>query len=243
MSIRSIGIKLASLLLRFDKRHRGNEEDYLKLARSWSFLGRAHIGLQQLDGEILQLLFLVKELHLRRLLEIGTAGGGTLYLLCKVAAADVVILSIDLQYGPFGGGYPSERRPLYASFARHQQKVLLLQADSHESDTLARAKNLIGRDSLDFLFIDGDHTYSGVKKDFLMYSPLVRRGGLIAFHDISSNSPDPDYGVSKIWKEINASYQFKEIIMDPNQAGIRHRSTLLRIMAKGFDGVARLELS
>jgi hypothetical protein len=30
---------------------------------------------------------------------------------------------------------------------------------------------------VDFLFIDGDHTYEGVKKDFEMYSPLVRREG------------------------------------------------------------------
>jgi predicted O-methyltransferase YrrM len=37
---------------------------------------------------------------------------------------------------------------------------------------------------VDFLFIDADHSYEGVKKDFEMYSPLVRKGGIIAFHDI-----------------------------------------------------------
>jgi predicted O-methyltransferase YrrM len=36
----------------------------------------------------------------------------------------------------------------------------------------------------DFLFIDGDHTYQGVKQDFQMYSPLVKKGGIVAFHDI-----------------------------------------------------------
>lgn len=219
VSIRSIGMKMASLKLRLDERHCRNEEDYLKLIRSWSFLGRSRLGLQQLDEEILQLLSLVKALDPRSVLEIGTAGGGTLYLFCKVAAADAVILSIDLQYGPFGGGYPPKRRPLYTSFARHHQKILLLQADSHESDTLSRAKQLVGRERLDFLFIDGDHTYSGVKRDFLMYSPLVRKGGLIAFHDISANPLDPDYGVSKFWNEIKASYHHREIMKDTDQAG------------------------
>lgn len=217
--IRSIGMKVASLKLRLDERHCRSEEDYLELVHSWSFLGRAHIGLQQKDEEILQLLSMVRELHPGRVLEIGTAGGGTLYLFCKVAAGDAVVLSIDLQHGPFGGGYPSDRRSLYSSFARHHQKVLLLQADSHESETLAQAKYLIGGDGLDFLFIDGDHTYGGVKEDFLMYSPLVRIGGLVAFHDISSSDPNPDYGVSKFWNEIKVSYKHREILKDQEQAG------------------------
>jgi len=42
----------------------------------------------------------------------------------------------------------------------------------------------------DFLFIDGDHTYEGVEGDFEMYSPLVRRGGIIAFHDIVPGPPE-----------------------------------------------------
>ena len=40
-------------------------------------------------------------------------------------------------------------------------------------------------EKLDFLFIDGDHSYDGVKADFEMYAPMVRPGGLIAFHDIN----------------------------------------------------------
>jgi predicted O-methyltransferase YrrM len=46
------------------------------------------------------------------------------------------------------------------------------------------------RKRLDFLFIDGDHTYEGVKQDFEMYTPLVRKGGLVAMHDIV---PPPAY--------------------------------------------------
>jgi len=39
-------------------------------------------------------------------------------------------------------------------------------------------KILAGR-QVDFLFIDGDHSYEGVKKDFEMYSSLVRKGGVV----------------------------------------------------------------
>lgn len=35
----------------------------------------------------------------------------------------------------------------------------------------------------DFLHIDGDHRYEGVKADYLKYAPIVRPGGVIAMHD------------------------------------------------------------
>jgi predicted O-methyltransferase YrrM len=34
-----------------------------------------------------------------------------------------------------------------------------------------------------FVFIDADHSYKGCMEDFLAWSPLVREGGLIGFHD------------------------------------------------------------
>jgi predicted O-methyltransferase YrrM len=36
---------------------------------------------------------------------------------------------------------------------------------------------------IDFLFIDGDHNYEGVKKDWNLYGALLRKKGLVAFHD------------------------------------------------------------
>lgn len=37
--------------------------------------------------------------------------------------------------------------------------------------------------AVDFLFIDGDHSYEGVLSDWLLYSPLVKSGGIVAFDD------------------------------------------------------------
>ena len=36
---------------------------------------------------------------------------------------------------------------------------------------------------LDFLFIDGDHTYMSVLRDYEQWSPLLKPGGLLAMHD------------------------------------------------------------
>ena len=45
-------------------------------------------------------------------------------------------------------------------------------------------------DSLDFLFIDGDHSYDATLKDMQMYWPKVKSGGLFAGHDANLSSVD-----------------------------------------------------
>jgi hypothetical protein len=71
----------------------------------------------------------------------------------------------------------------------------------------------------DFLFIDGDHTYEGVEGDFEMYSPLVRRGGTIAFHDIVPGPPENVGGVPDFWNEIEHGFSYVELVKGGRQSG------------------------
>ena len=48
----------------------------------------------------------------------------------------------------------------------------------------ALAANDIEDNSLDFVFIDADHSYAGVKKDIHAWYPKVKKGGLVSGHDI-----------------------------------------------------------
>ncbi|MFA5394353.1 MAG: class I SAM-dependent methyltransferase [Candidatus Ratteibacteria bacterium] len=41
-----------------------------------------------------------------------------------------------------------------------------------------------------FALIDGDHSYDGVKSDFLKIFPQMKKGGIICFHDNSSAWPE-----------------------------------------------------
>jgi glycosyltransferase involved in cell wall biosynthesis len=43
--------------------------------------------------------------------------------------------------------------------------------------------NLLEDESLDFVFIDGDHTFNACAMDLINYVPKVRRGGMVAVHD------------------------------------------------------------
>jgi hypothetical protein len=41
------------------------------------------------------------------------------------------------------------------------------------------------------LFIDGEHEYEQVKRDFEAWSPFVRPNGYVAFHDTYGSFPGP----------------------------------------------------
>ena len=78
----------------------------------------------------------------------------------------------------------------------------MIRSDSHQRLTLEGIREILDGDDLDFLFLDGDHTYEGVKQDFQMYSPLVKPKGLIAFHDIAPHPPETGCDVFRFWQEI-----------------------------------------
>lgn len=120
-------------------------------------------------------------------------------------------MSIDLPGGRWGNGYPFYRIPLYHLFAARGQKMVLFRGDSHETTIRDRLSKQLAGKSIDLLFIDGDHSYEGVKKDFEMYGGLVRSGGMIAFHDIFPQPQDPTVEVHKFWNEIKSLYEYVEI--------------------------------
>ncbi len=172
----------------------------------------------QIREEIASFLEILLSHPPRYVLEIGTATGGTLFLFAQVASRDATIVSVDMSGGPYGGGYPEWKIPLYRSFARFpEQRIGLLREDSHNLQTVEKVRNLLENNRLDFLFIDGDHTYVGVKKDFEMYSPLVRKGGMIALHDIVPHPPSTRCEVDRLWNEIKRDHEYTEIVNDWNQ--------------------------
>lgn len=175
----------------------------------------------QKRAEILRLLEVVKDLRPSTVCEIGAAGGGTSFLFTRVAADDAMLISLDAVF-------PRSRRAAVRGFARQRQKIYCLNADSHSLKTLDAVKNRLDGRALDLLFIDGDHSYEGVAADFQLYSPLVRKGGIIVFHDIvpdhktryGINTLTYAGGVPQFWQEIKSQYKrFEEVIEDPEQDG------------------------
>lgn len=162
--------------------------------------------------EITSLVKAVAGLKPKIIVEIGTNMGGSLFYFTKVADSEALIISIDLPGGLGGGGYPDYRTDFYYSFKSSKQKMLLWRLDSHLNATLETLKNTLGDQKIDFLFLDADHSYEGIKQDFEMFSPLVRKDGVIAFHDIKHTEPDNWIQVDKFWNEIKKEYKHEEFI-------------------------------
>ncbi len=151
--------------------------------------------------EIEALAEFVRELKPRNILEIGTWKGGTFYLWCALSTG--LKLSIDLPGGAFGGDRLTEE-DIKRRGEMLDPGAALLKMDSHAAATKHWINQLLNGDKLDFLFIDGDHTYEGVKQDFLMYKDFVSPSGWIAFHDINDSEwhRSLNVGVGKLWAEL-----------------------------------------
>jgi len=61
----------------------------------------------------------------------------------------------------------------------------------------------------DVIFIDGDHSYEGVKSDYINSIGLVNKGGIMIFHDIASIGAP---GVVQFWNEVKNKHKSEEFI-------------------------------
>jgi cephalosporin hydroxylase len=186
----------------------------------WFRHGAFDIRPWQARPEITALLERLREHRPHRILEIGSARGGTLFLFTRVAPDDALLVSVDLPGGPFGGAYDKAAAPLLRSFARARQRVELIRGDSRDLKTVERVRRVLAGEQLDFLFIDGDHSYDGVRADYETYSPFVREGGLIAFHDIVPGDPELVGGVPQFWAELKPGREIFEFVRDWDQGGL-----------------------
>ena len=175
------------------------------------------ISANQLRGELRALALFVQEMKVGKMLEIGTNKGGTFFMLCQMARPDATVISLDIPGGLFGEKDSWFREAALRRMTQKTQKYHRLLLNSHSTESLEKVTRILNGEKLDFLFIDGDHRYEGVKMDFEMYSPLVRPGGVVGFHDVGENSPAEGCAVDRFWSEIKFSYEHREIVAAPGK--------------------------
>jgi predicted O-methyltransferase YrrM len=136
--------------------------------------------------ELVILSALVRHLQPRRLVEIGTAEGRTTLNLVHHAPADAEVITLDLppsapdatlesgkdyrQMGIESPGSLIRDHPLAT-------RIRPILADSTRFDWGPYAR------SVDFAFIDGDHSYEGVRQDSENLLGAMRDGGVLLWHD------------------------------------------------------------
>lgn len=135
------------------------------------------------------------------IVEIGAAYGGSalLFLLSKKKSAQVY--SIDPFVQDSMGNFQATRKLCFS----HVTRAL---TDTGLDDRIKQWELLPDysymvikhwRKLIDLLFVDGDHHYQAVKQDFADWFPLVKKGGLILFHDSCQPIQTPESKYDRGW--------------------------------------------
>lgn len=151
-------------------------------------------GLWQMPEELADLMVFLSDKNIKTFLNIGTFNGLTFNLLSDFLYSLGCEKCITLD--PYNFNPPIDSRFEYLS----------LTSDDFKDQVF------------DLVFIDGDHAYNGVKKD---YENVGRLSKYCVFHDIDDDfvrhGAGNDGGVPRFWEEIKNERKFIEFI-DENKA-------------------------
>ncbi len=108
--------------------------------------------------------------------EIGSFQGKSTIFLAK---AGVHVTAVDPHKGNVSGGTLS---PTYKSFLTHLSRAHI-QSLVHPVVATSKQAIISWKKPISYLFIDGLHDYTHAKEDYVLWSPFVIDGGIIAMHD------------------------------------------------------------
>jgi len=134
--------------------------------------------------------------HSKTIVEIGVQHGKTTNELCKAAkltGGKVYGYDFFDKIGAYKGKSHIENVVIDKVESRlnalgHAGLFKLTKVDTYSDDFIEILKNDLGGKKIDFAFIDGCHSYSGVRNDFLKVYPLLNTDGTIMFHDSYTHS-------------------------------------------------------
>lgn len=121
----------------------------------------------------------------KRLVEIGVWHGVTTKLLLNAMTPGGLLLAVD--------PYPKGRFGFSVQRVIAQREIARATVGTMEWQRLtgveaARFYAASERPPVDFIFIDGNHSYEGLRGDWEAWSPLVAPQGIIALHDSCSSA-------------------------------------------------------
>jgi predicted O-methyltransferase YrrM len=132
-----------------------------------------------------------------RILEVGSLFGGTLWWWSHLPRLEeLVSVDVPTDWAPLADQV-REARAQWEGWFSPRCTFTLIDGDSHDQATIDRVEG-----PFDFAFIDGDHSYDGVRADWLAYSPKIRPGGMVAFHDTWPNEDRVEPGVVRWVDEL-----------------------------------------
>lgn len=161
--------------------------------------------IQQIREELYDFLKLLIEKNVKKVLQIGLGHFGSTQFCLSLICDEVVTVEYDIK----NIANYANRELLY-----NQNKEHFIYGDSADENVISQAVNY---GKFDAVFIDGNHSYEYVKKDYKNYSSLVKIGGIVAFHDACLDAER--YGTPKVLSELHREVV---LIKHSNEVGIAY---------------------
>ncbi len=165
----------------------------------------APVPILQWESEMAVLLEIHRRLAPRRMLEVGTYHGGTLYHWLQNSEPGDIVVSLD----SYAVGV--DNRHLYDDWNTNRARLVVLEGDSHKGKTIGAVEQYA---PFDMVVIDAGHFLPEVTRDWESYRPLVDEGGLICLHDILTHPAWPSIEVGQLWEKIKKDHLTFEIVAD-----------------------------
>lgn len=156
---------------------------------------------QQNKPEFDSLLDIYRALEPKSVLEIGTWDGGSLYHWLQTAPAGAKVGSIDMM-----GRLSLEQLQKWSAPG---VEPLQHTGNSHDREAVAFAREELA--PIDFLFLDGDHSYEGCQQDLQDYLPLMSPNGVVALHDVKMEYLGKSKKMRRFWDVLLAQTGKREI--------------------------------
>lgn len=107
------------------------------------------------------------------------------------------------QYGYTQEMVDLQRENAHKILEPYKDKIIWVECESHE------AVNSLPE--LDYVYIDGDHTFEGVYRDICDYYPKVKERGVVGGHDFSSYEECRDGVIKYVFEnDLTCSFKFQD---------------------------------
>jgi len=159
--------------------------------------------------ELARLWEVMEALRPRTVVEIGSLRGGWLYTMAPTCAERAFLVGIDTAQN-------ASRNRVEHELTREGHRLRWLIADSHSQETVLTLRGVLEGRPVDVLHIDGDHSREGALRDWELYSPLVRPGGLVLLHDAANPTEEVPAALAELQKRREPRVATWELAVDPH---------------------------
>lgn len=155
------------------------------------------------------------ELGFKTGVEIGVEQGLYSQTLLENGSSNVTLYCVDpwLAYQGYREHVSQEKLDGFLSITNERLRKTVLETSKNFKlirKTSVEAAKMFDNESLDFVYIDGNHEFSHVVADICAWYPKVKKGGIISGHDfISRKDPQLNMHVPEAVRGFTGAYQIK----------------------------------